>query len=43
MECQTHFFEVVAVREIYRELCQKEVIRQTIDKEFHITFLTLMV
>ena len=43
MECQTHFFEVVAVREIYQELCQKEVIPQTIDKEFHITCLTLTV
>ena len=28
--CQTRFFEVVAVKEIYRELCQKKVIPQTV-------------
>ena len=28
MECQTRFYEVVAVKEIYRELCQKHVIPQ---------------
>ena len=30
MECQRHFLEVVAVNEIYRELCQKNVIPQTV-------------
>ena len=30
MECQTCIFEVVAVMEIYRELCQKKVIPQTV-------------
>ena len=30
MECQTRFFKVVAVKEIYRELCQKHVIPQTV-------------
>ena len=30
MECQTRFFEVVAVKEIYRELCHKHVIPQTV-------------
>ena len=30
MECQTSFFKVVAVRNIYRELCQKKVIPQTV-------------
>ena len=30
MECQTRFFEVVAVKDIYRELCQKHVIPQTV-------------
>ena len=30
MECETRFFEVVAVKEIYRELCQKHVIPQTV-------------
>ena len=30
MECQTHFFEEVAVKDIYRELCQKHVISQTV-------------
>ena len=30
IECQTRFFEVVAVKEIYRELCQKHVIPQTV-------------
>ena len=28
--CQTRFFEVVAVKEIYRELCHKKVIPQTV-------------
>ena len=30
VECQTRFFEVVAVKEIYRELCLKKVISQTV-------------
>ena len=30
MECETRFFEVVAAKEIYRELCQKHVIPQTV-------------
>ena len=30
MECETRFFEVVAVMEIYRELCRKKVIPQTV-------------
>ena len=30
MECQTRFFKVVAAKEIYRELCQKYVIPQTV-------------
>ena len=30
MECETHFYEVVAVKEIYRELCRKHVIPQTV-------------
>ena len=30
MECETRFFEVVAVKDIYRELCQKKVIPQTV-------------
>ena len=30
MECETHFYEVVAVKEIYQELCQKKVIPQTV-------------
>ena len=30
MECQTSFFADVAVMEIYRELCQKHVIPQTV-------------
>ena len=30
MECQTRFLEVVAVKDIYRELCQKHVIHQTV-------------
>ena len=30
MECETHFFEVVAVNVIYRKLCQKNVIPQTV-------------
>ena len=30
MECQTRFFKVVAVKVIYRELCQKKVIPQTV-------------
>ena len=30
MECQTRFYEVVAVEDIYRELCQKLVISQTV-------------
>ena len=29
-ECQAHFYEVVAAKEIYRELCQKHVIHQTV-------------
>ena len=29
-ECQTRFLEVVAVNNIYRELCQKHVIHQTV-------------
>ena len=29
-ECQARFFDVVAVKEIYRELCQKHVIHQTV-------------
>ena len=29
-ECETRFFEVVAVKEIYRELFQKKVIPQTV-------------
>ena len=29
-ECQTRFLEVVAVKNIYRELCQKHVIHQTV-------------
>ena len=29
-ECQTRFFDVVAVKEIYRELCQKHVIPQNV-------------
>ena len=35
-ECQTRFLEVVAVKNIYRELCQKHVIHQTVaDKITH--------
>ena len=30
MECQTGFFKVVAVKETYRELCQKKVIPQIV-------------
>ena len=30
MKCQTRFYEVVAVKEIYRELFQKQVIPQTV-------------
>ena len=30
MECETRFHKVVAVKEIYRELCQKHVIPQTV-------------
>ena len=30
MECQTRFFKVVAAKDIYRELCQKHVIPQTV-------------
>ena len=30
LECETRFYEVVAVKEIYRELCQKHVIPQTV-------------
>ena len=30
MECETHFLKVVAVKETYRELCQKKVIPQTV-------------
>ena len=30
MECETHFYEVVAAKDIYRELCQKHVIPQTV-------------
>ena len=29
-ECQTRFFKVVAVMAIYRELCQKHVISETV-------------
>ena len=29
-ECETRFFEVVAVKEIYWELCKKKVIPQTV-------------
>ena len=28
MECETQFYEIVAVKEIYRELCRKRVIPQ---------------
>ena len=35
-ECQTRFLKVVAVKNIYRELCQKHVIHQTVaDKITH--------
>ena len=30
IECQTRFFKVVAAKDIYRELCQKKVIPQTV-------------
>ena len=30
MGCETHFLKVVAVKETYRELCQKKVIPQTV-------------
>ena len=30
MECEARFFKVVAVKEIYRELCRKRVIPQTV-------------
>ena len=30
MECETRFYEVVAVKEIYRVLCRKHVIPQTV-------------
>ena len=30
MECESKFYEIVAVKEIYRELCQKHVIAQTV-------------
>ena len=30
MECETQFYEIVAVKEIYRELCRKHVIPQTV-------------
>ena len=30
MECETRFYEVVAVMEVYRELCQKHVIPQAV-------------
>ena len=33
LECQTHFFQVVAVKDIYRELCHKDVIHQTVANE----------
>ena len=37
MECQTRFLEVVAVTEIYRELCQKCVIPQTVADKISIS------
>ena len=33
MECETQFYEIVAVNEIYRELCRKHVIPQTVANE----------
>ncbi len=33
MECKTRFLEEVAVMEIYRELCQKHVISQTVENK----------
>ncbi len=30
MECETRFYEVVAVKKTYRELCRKHVIPQTV-------------
>ena len=30
MECERSFYEVVAAKDIYRELCQKKVIPQTV-------------
>ena len=30
MECETRFFEVVAAKDIYRDLCQKKVIPQSV-------------
>ena len=30
MECEAQFYEIVAVRDIYRELCRKHVIPQTV-------------
>ena len=30
LECETRFYEVVAVKETYRELCRKHVIPQTV-------------
>ena len=30
MECETRFFEVVAVKEVYRKLCQEHVIPQAV-------------
>ena len=33
MKCQTYFLQVVAVNEVYRELCKKHVIHQTVQSE----------
>ena len=33
MKCQTHFLQVVAVSEVYRELCEKHVIHQNVQSK----------
>ena len=33
MKCQTYFLQVVAVNEVYRELCEKNVIHQSVLSE----------
>ena len=32
-KCETHFLQVVAVKQVYRELCVKHVIHRTVESE----------